>query len=125
MRLKMAYLIFATLTVWAIALLYGIDPSWFADTLLGVPDLNLNLAHILRAVMGLYIALGCFWLFAAFNSALRDPAILTTIVFAGGLVAGRLLSFAVDGWPAPLLIIYAGLELAIIPVALWILRLPD
>jgi hypothetical protein len=50
---------------------------------------------------------------------------MTTVVFAGGLVLGRLLSFALDGWPSPLLIFYAGIELGLLPIALWVLRRPD
>ena len=34
-------------------------------------------------------------------------------------------SFFVDGWPSPLLIAYAVLELGLIPIAYWIYRLPD
>ena len=59
-------------------------------------------------------------LYSAFSDRLRDTAILTTMVFAGGLVAGRVLSFILDGRPAPLLIFYAVLEFVIIPVAWWV-----
>jgi hypothetical protein len=51
MDLKKGFLILAFATVSVIALLYGIDPSWFARTFLGVTDLSVNFAHILRAVM--------------------------------------------------------------------------
>jgi hypothetical protein len=125
MKLKRAYLIVAFAMVSVIALLYGIDPAWFARTFLGVDDLGVNVAHILRAVMGLYLALGGFWLYAAFSDRLRNAAILTTIVFAGGLVIGRLLSFIVDGQPAPLLMFYAALEFTIIPLALWVYARPE
>ena len=125
MDLKKGYLILAFAMVSVIALLYGIDPSWFAGAFLNVTDLSENFAHILRAVMCLYLALGAFWLFCAMKDRHKNIAILTTIVFAGGLVVGRLLSFALDGLPSPLLIIYAGLELVIIPVAWWIYRLPE
>lgn len=125
MKLKQAFLVLAFAMVSIIALLYGTDPSWFASTFLGVNNLDVNLAHILRAVMGLYLALGCFWLFAAFSERQRDTAILTTMLFAGGLFVGRLLSFVVDGQPAPLLIFYAGLEFMIIPIAGWIYARPD
>lgn len=120
MNLKKAFLILAFAMVSIIALLYGIHPPWFARTFLGVDDLSVNFAHILRAVMVLYLALGGFWLFSAFSDTHRDTAILTTIVFAGGLVIGRLLSFILDGQPAPLLIVYAALELMIVPIAWWI-----
>jgi hypothetical protein len=125
MQMKKAFLILAFAIVSIIALLYGISPSWFASTFLGVTDLNLNFAHILRAVMCLYLALGCFWLFSAFSDALRNTAILTTIVFAGGLVIGRLVSFIVDGQPAPLLMIYAAMEFALVPIAYWIYTRPE
>jgi hypothetical protein len=125
MDLKRGFLVLAFAMVSVIALLYGIDPSWFAKTFLGVTDLSVDFAHILRAVMCLYLALGCFWLFSALSDTHKNTAILTTLVFAGGLVVGRLLSFAVDGLPSPLLIFYAALEGAVIPLAWWIYKLPD
>jgi hypothetical protein len=125
MNIKKSYLIFAFCAVSTIALTYGVDPSWFARTFLGVPELSTDFAHILRAVTGLYIALGCFWLYAAFRPEYRNVAILTTAVFAGGLVVGRLLSIALDGWPSPILLFYTGLELGLVPIALWVLRRAD
>jgi|SRR6476646_2408583 hypothetical protein len=124
MNLKKAFLILAFAMVSIIALLYGIDPPWFARTFFGVADLSVNFAHILRAIMCLYLALGCFWLFSAFSDRHRDTAILTTMVFAGGLFIGRVLSFIIDGQPAPLLILYAALEFMIVPVAWWIYARP-
>jgi Domain of unknown function (DUF4345) len=125
MKLKQAFLIAAFAAVSVIGLVYGTDPSWFAATFLGLDAANVNVAHILRAVMGLYLALGIFWLVSAFNRALRNVAVLTAIVFAGGLLIGRLISFAMDGQPAPLLIVYAGLEAALVPLAWWIYKRPD
>jgi Domain of unknown function (DUF4345) len=120
MNLKKAFLILAFTIVSVIALLYGISPSWFASTFLGIDDLGVNLAHILRAVMGLYLMLGFFWLFSAFSSKHQDTAVLTTILFAAGLLIGRILSFIADGQPAGVLIFYAALELMIVPVAWWV-----
>lgn len=125
MSLKKAFLMLAFGMVSVIALLYGISPAWFARRFLGVNDLSLNFAHILRAVMCLYLALGCFWLFAAFSDRHRNTAILTTILFAGGLVLGRLMSFVVDGQPASLLVIYAAMEMALVPIAYWVYTRPD
>jgi hypothetical protein len=125
MDLKKGFLILAFAMVAVIAVLYGIDPSWFAGTFLGVADLSVNFAHILRAMMCLYLALGVFWLFCALKDRHKNTAILTTIVFAGGLVIGRLLSFAIDGLPSPLLAFYAVLEFAIIPLAWWLYKRPE
>lgn len=125
MHMKQAYLIFAFVAVSIIALLYGVSPDWFARTFLGVNALDANLAHILRAVMGLYLALGLFWLYAAFHRHLRDAAILMTVVFCAGLVSGRLISLVADGRPAPLLLLYVAMEFALVPLGLWVFRQPD
>ena len=125
MKIKKYFLIFAFCAVSIIALLYGISPHWFALTFLGVRELDLDLAHILRAVMCLYLALGLFWLFAAFNDKYRNTAILTTGIFAAGLVIGRIISLFADGQPAPLLVFYIIMEFVLIPVAYWVFRLEE
>ena len=125
MRIKQAFLILACVMVSIIALLYGVSPQWFARTFLGVVDLNLDVAHILRAVMGLYLGLGLFWLFAVSSSKHRNTAVLTTVIFAAGLVSGRMASLLSDGIPSPLLVFYTIIELALVPVAYWVYRLPE
>ncbi|MGY6275759.1 DUF4345 domain-containing protein [Methylomonas sp. MgM2] len=125
MKIRKAFLIFAFAMVSIIALLYGVSPQWFTRTFLDMPQLDPNIAHILRAVMGLYLALGIFWLYAAFNDQYRNIAVLTTAIFAGGLVLGRILSFFIEGQPAPLLIFYIGAEFLLTPIALWIFCLDD
>jgi hypothetical protein len=82
MDIKKSYLIFAFCSVAAIGLLYGVAPDWFARTFIGGQMLDVNAAHIFRAVMGLYLALGCFWLYAAFDARHRNSAVLTTAFFA-------------------------------------------
>jgi len=124
MQIKKAFLIGAFVAVTIIALLYAVSPTWFAATLLGVTDLNLNFAHILRAIGGLYLALAAFWLYAAFNDKYRDAALLTTILFAGGLAAGRCVSLILDGQPAPVLLIYGAMEIGVVLVGYWVFRLP-
>jgi hypothetical protein len=125
MKAKKFFLIFAFVAVSTIALLYGVSPDWFARSFLGVENLNANLAHILRAIMGLYLAFGVFWCFSAFDDRLRGPAVLTTIFFSAGLVSGRLFSLLMDGTPSPLLLFYMAIEFVLIPVALYVYRLPD
>ena len=125
MRVKKYFLIFAFVVVSMIALLYGISPQWFARTFLDINELNISSAHILRALMSLYLSLGVFWLYSAFTSRLRNAAVLTTLVFAGGLLIGRLISLVLDGVPKPLLILYIVLELGLVPIAYWIYKLPE
>lgn len=125
MMIKKYYLLLAFFLISVIALLYGVSPHWFARTFLGVTELDPNFAHILRAVMCLYLAFGVFWLLSAFSDRYRNTAVLTTIIFGGGLVIGRILSLSADGRPSPILLLYVILELGIVPVAFWIFRLPD
>jgi hypothetical protein len=125
MKIKKYFLILAFFMVSIIALLYGISPQWFAFTFLGLAELDLDLAHILRAVMCLYLALGLFWLFSAFSDKYRNTAVLTTMIFASGLVIGRIISFFADGQPSPILVLYIFMEFLLVPVAYWIFRLPD
>ena len=123
--IKKYFLIFAFVAVSIIALLYGVSPNWFAQTFLNVPVIPLDFAHILRAVMGLYLGLGLFWLFSAFNNSYQNAAVLTTVIFAGGLVSGRLVSLLADGRPSPVLVVYIALELILVPIGVWVFRLPE
>ena len=125
MKIKQYYLVFACFTVSIIALLYGISPEWFAQTFFGMSELDINIAHILRAVMCLYLALGLFWLFSAFNVKYRNTAVLTTGIFAGGLVTGRIISLFADGQPQSILILYIAMEFMLVPVAYWVFKLPE
>ncbi|QGM96682.1 DUF4345 domain-containing protein [Methylocystis parvus] len=125
MRVKKIYLIFAFVVVSIIALLYGVSPGWFAEALLGLAGPDASAAHMLRAMMGLYLALGLFWLYAAFHDAYRNAAVLTTVIFCVGLVSGRLISLVIDGRPAPLLLLYVCMEFALVPIGLWVFRLED
>jgi len=73
---------------------------------------SINLIHIFRAVMGLYLALIVFWIAGARSKSLRLPALWSLTIFMLGLAAGRLVSLLVDGMPHPLLVLYLVLELS-------------
>lgn len=124
-NIKKKFLILSFFAVMPIALAYGVSPEWFAAELLGIEVLDLNIAHIFRAIMCLYIALGLFWLYSAFNKDYRNPALVTVMLFAGGLVTGRLISYFVDGTPQPILLLYIGVEFVFVPVAYWVFKQPD
>ena len=124
-NIKRNFLVFAFIAVVPIALAYGASPNWFAATFLGIETLDTNIAHVLRAIMCLYLALGLFWLYSAFNKAYRNPALVTVVLFTGGLVIGRVISYFADGQPQPILILYIGLEFVLVPIAIWVLRLPE
>lgn len=50
---------------------------------------------------------------------------MTTLVFAAGLASGKLVSPVTDGVPSPILFDYTVAEVAIVPVAYWVYRLPE
>ncbi len=125
MKIKKYYLIFAFVSVSVIGLLYGVCPKWFARTFLEINDLNPDIAHILRAVMCLYVALGLFWLYSAFNNDFIGVALITVLIFAGGLVIGRIISFFIEGMPAPILTLYIVMEFTLVPVTFWIYKLKE
>lgn len=123
MLLKKGLLVLSFATICIIALLYGISPQWFFDTMLvDASAPSIDQSHILRAVMTLYIGLGLFWLYCAFSDNYRDAGIVVLAIFCGGLVTGRILSVMIDGMPSPILLLYIGLELALVPICIWVLR---
>jgi hypothetical protein len=125
MQTKRAYLIMVSIAVTIFALLGGVSPTWYAVTFLHITDLNPDVAHILRAVTGLYLALVAFWLYSAFSHKYRNTAVLTTVLFAGGLAAGRCVSLVLDGQPTPLLLIYGAMEFAVAIIGYRVLKVPE
>lgn len=122
-KLKAGLLVFSFFTITVIGLLYGVSPAWFSATFLSESSPpSTDQAHILRAVMTLYLALGGFWLWSAFSEEFRDAGVLVLCIFCAGLVAGRILSVAVDGRPSTLLLVYIAMELAIVPICIWLQR---
>ena len=123
MLLKKGLLLLSFATICIIALLYGVSPEWFFETMLvDAPAPNVDQTHILRAVMTLYIGFGLFWLYCAFSDRYRDAGIVVLAVLCGGLVVGRILSVLIDGMPSPILLVYIGIELALVPICIWVLR---
>ena len=116
-----AFLIFCAVGLVPIALGYGAKPSVSLDALFGITVDTINLTHIMRAVMGLYLGMVVFWLWGAFRPSITRPALVGCAVFMLGLAAGRILSFIIDGMPHWLLVVYAVLEivLGLVAVALY------
>ena len=108
------YLIFSAAGLLPIALSYGIAPNRILPKLLKIQPMGGDLVHILRAVMGLYLAILALWLLGAIRGgSLMRTAIISEIVFMSGLAAGRLLDMLLNGWPSPILIVYTLAELVL------------
>jgi hypothetical protein len=116
------FLIFCAVGLVPIALGYGAKPSVSMDALFGITVDTTNLAHIMRAVMGLYLGMAVLWLWGAFKKSMEGPALIACAVFMLGLAAGRILSFVMDGLPHWLLIVYLGLEIVLGLIAIPLCR---
>ena len=112
-KFQKTLLIVSAIGLVPIALGYGLLPEKTLTPLYGFSVENVNLTHIMRAVMGLYIAQIIFWILGSTMAELRKPAMYSLIIFMFGLAAGRILSLVLDGISHWLLIIYLVLELTI------------
>ena len=116
------FLVFCAIGLVPIALSYGAKPSVTMDVLFGIKVETTNLAHILRAVMGLYLGMIVFWLIGAFRRSTEGAALAACAVFMLGLAAGRILSFILDGLPHWLLVVYAIAEIVLGLIAVTLYR---
>ena len=124
-KLQKVLLLFVSVGLVPIALGYGLVPEKSMDYLFGISVTGINHAHILRAVMGLYLALVIFWVIGAFKVQLRQAALYSLVVFMFGLAAGRILSLILDGVPNWLLILYTILELGFGTIGLLLVKKSD
>ncbi|CDU04947.1 conserved membrane hypothetical protein [Vibrio coralliirubri] len=111
MKPQSVFLIVAVLGLTPIALSYGYAPVVSLDYLFGIDASPINITHIFRAVMGLYLALALFWIAGALLKKYRLPALYSLVLFMLGLAAGRVISLLIDGMPHWLLVVYLLLEL--------------
>lgn len=112
MKRENVFLLIASLGVIPVAFTYGV----FQNVFFGIEVNSTEVANIFRATMGLYIAMGTFWLVAAFNDKYTVSALHSVIVFMSGLTIARFVSMAVDGTPNAILVGYAVIE-ALIAIA--------
>ncbi|YCO04705.1 DUF4345 domain-containing protein [Vibrio sp. VNB-15] len=110
MKIQSIFLLLAAAGLTPIALSYGFSPVDSLSFLFGIDASSVNVSHIFRAVMGLYLALVMFWVMGAMISKYRLPALYSLVIFMFGLAMGRILSLLVDGMPHWLLVVYLLLE---------------
>jgi hypothetical protein len=115
------FLLLSGLGLSVVGLSYGISPTGILPKGLAISDIGVELSHIFRALMCLYLGISAFWVMAAFKPAWTRPAIISVILFMAGLASGRILSIAVDGIPSALLLVYLGLELCLVLLGFYVL----
>ena len=122
MDVRKIFLIVTAVGLTPIALGYGAAPASSLPFLFDFEVESLNLAHIFRAVMGLYLALVAFWVAGALRPSLTVPALWSLVVFMFGLAGGRLISLVADGVPHWLLVAYLLAEVLFGVIGLQLLR---
>ena len=95
---KQAHLILSASIVIVMAFVYGSNPSVILFDIFGFKVQDLELKNIFRAIMGVYFALGVYWLYGVVKPMHWERATLFNVLFMGGLTAGRLISTLLDGW---------------------------
>jgi len=121
-RLQRLLLLIAAIGLIPIALGYGFMPEKTLTPIYGFDVDNVNLKHIMRAIMGLYFGQIIIWFLGYSNPDLRRPAMYCLVVFMLGLAGGRIVSLVVDGTSHWLLIVYLILELFIGLIGLKLIR---
>jgi len=116
------YLMLSAGGVAMVALGYGFAPHTAVGSLVDLPMDNVDQVHILRAVMGLYLGLVCFWFLGASRPIYARAAVMTVVFFMFGLAFGRLASLVLDGMPSPFLLGAIFVELGAGTWGLFILR---
>jgi hypothetical protein len=122
MKAQSVFLLTAAAGLTPIALSYGLIPELSLPFLFGIDAGAVNVIHIFRAIMGLYLALVLFWVSGAFREKHQLPALYSLTVFMFGLAFGRFLSLVLDGSPHWLLVIYLGLEFGFGAIGLILIR---
>ncbi len=125
MNVRQIFLLIVAVGLIPIAMSYGLMPQQSLRYLFDVSVADTNSIHIFRALMGLYLGFGLFWILGAFNVQLRQAALYSLVVFMFGLAAGRGLSVVVDGMPHWLLFVYLLIELVFGGIGVFLLKKPE
>ncbi len=107
-----------------VAVGYGFAPHTAIGSLVDLPMDSVDQVHLLRAVMGLYLGLACFWLLGASRPTYARAAVMSVVFFMFGLAFGRIASMVFDGIPSLFLVGATGVEIASGTWGLFILREP-
>ncbi|WP_158973471.1 DUF4345 domain-containing protein [Cellulophaga sp. L1A9] len=96
-KYKNLQLVLSAIVVISVSFIYGGNPSVVLPYVFGFDVIDIDLKNIFRAIMGLYLAIGGFWVYGIWNKNYWESATIVNILFMGGLAFGRLVSTLLDG----------------------------
>ena len=99
-KVKNLHLGMSSLTVIGVGFAYGISPNKILPFFFDFKVESIDLNNVFRAIMGLYLSLGMYWIFGIFKPEHWKSATLTSTIFMGGLAFGRIISILLDGTPS-------------------------
>ena len=94
---KNLHLFLSGIIVIIAGVVYGGYPTYLMPLILDFQVEALELKNMLRAIMGIYMGIGMFWLMGAYNAKLWYAATLSNVLFMGGISFGRIVSTIFDG----------------------------
>ena len=104
LQIQNLHLSISATIVLAIAVVYGALPQKLLPNPFDFQNVSTDLANILKATMGLYIAFALFWLLGIYNQKYYFAATVSNALFMLGLGFGRAISCAIDGIPSPIFV---------------------
>ncbi|NOH31541.1 DUF4345 domain-containing protein [Vibrio mediterranei] len=120
MTLEQTFLALTSVGLMPVALSYGASPFKTTKWLYKA-DINDNIAHIFRGIMGIYLAMIIAWLLGAFSSTFTLPALFTLVFFMFGVAFGRIISFVQEKRVHALFYLYLILEIILGSIGLYLL----
>jgi len=116
LKKKYLHLLVSAITIIIVAIAYGGMPAHILPFLFDIHPTVVDLKHVFRAIMGLYVGMAIFWLYGIFNPSYWRPATISNILCMAGLATGRILSLILDGIPSQTFLFGIGLEVVF---AIW------
>jgi len=113
---KNVHLAISAIFIIIISLAYGLFPNRILPKLFDFKVESIDLKHVFRATMGLYLGMVVLWLIGIFKPSHWRIATISNVLFMSGLALGRIISLIMDGIPSLSFSIGLALELTL---ALW------
>ena len=109
-NLQRGLLLVAGLALIPVAFNYGLNPQESIPHKFGFEITSINMAHIFRALMTLYLGMTALWFLGFFYDKARIPAIYALTFFMLSIASGRVLSILLDGMPSPIFFQFLAAE---------------
>ena len=100
LKKKNLHLIISTIIIIVVSLTDGLFPTSILPTLFDFKMASIDLKHIFRAIMGLYLGMVVLWIIGILKPFYWQTATISNVCFMMGLALGRIVSLVVDRVPS-------------------------